>query len=174
MLGSYKQFCPVAMAAEILCTRWTVLVLRELVAGSTRFNDLRRAIPTVTQKSLTSTLRRLERNGIVQRELLSSRPVAVEYRITPLGKTLRHPVDVLLGWADKHMPDRFREVAAYRSHVPIVQIPKQMTASRSAQRTRVSQNDPKTAGSSGSENSKNPFLPMRRSSAYRPAAPTES
>ena len=40
--GSYKQFCPVAMAAEILCTRWTVVLLRELVAGSTRFNDLRR------------------------------------------------------------------------------------------------------------------------------------
>ena len=40
--SSYKQFCPVAMAAEVLCTRWTVLLLRELVAGSTRFNDLRR------------------------------------------------------------------------------------------------------------------------------------
>ena len=43
--GSYKQFCPVAMAAEILCTRWTVLLLRELIAGSTRFNDLRRGVP---------------------------------------------------------------------------------------------------------------------------------
>ena len=43
--GSYKQFCPVAMAAEILCTRWTVVLLRELLAGSTRFNDLRRGVP---------------------------------------------------------------------------------------------------------------------------------
>jgi DNA-binding HxlR family transcriptional regulator len=43
--GSYRQFCPVAMAAEILCTRWTVLVLRELLTGSTRFNDLRRGCP---------------------------------------------------------------------------------------------------------------------------------
>jgi DNA-binding HxlR family transcriptional regulator len=85
--------------------KWSLAVLNELCDRPSRFNDLRRAIPTVTQKSLTSTLRRLERNGIVQRELLSSRPVAVEYRITPLGKTLRHPVDVLLGWADKHMPD---------------------------------------------------------------------
>jgi len=43
--GSYKQFCPVAMAAEILCTRWTVVLLREFIAGSTRFNDLRRGVP---------------------------------------------------------------------------------------------------------------------------------
>ncbi|RVW08705.1 transcriptional regulator [Prescottella agglutinans] len=84
--------------------KWSLAVLGELCERPSRFNDLRRAIPTVTQKSLTATLRRLERNGIVEREVLRSRPVAVEYRITPLGKTLRHPVDVLVGWADAHMP----------------------------------------------------------------------
>jgi DNA-binding HxlR family transcriptional regulator len=84
--------------------KWSLAVLGELCERPSRFNDLRRAIPAVTQKSLTATLRRLERNGIVERELLSSRPVAVEYRITPLGKTLRHPVDALLGWAETHMP----------------------------------------------------------------------
>ena len=46
-IGSYKQFCPVAMAAEILCTRWTVVLLRELIAGSTRFNELRRGVPRI-------------------------------------------------------------------------------------------------------------------------------
>ncbi|RDI19013.1 HxlR family transcriptional regulator [Rhodococcus sp. AG1013] len=85
--------------------KWSLAVLNELCERPSRFNDLRRAIPAVTQKSLTATLRRLERNGIIQRELLSSRPIAVEYRITPLGKTLRHPVDVLLGWAETYMPD---------------------------------------------------------------------
>ena len=69
-----------------------------------RFNELRHAIPAVSQKSLSATLRRLERNGIVARHVLSSRPVAVEYRITPLGKTLRNPVDVLLDWAGQHLP----------------------------------------------------------------------
>ncbi|QWF77807.1 winged helix-turn-helix transcriptional regulator [Amycolatopsis sp. CA-230715] len=84
--------------------KWSLQILNELCERPCRFNDLRRAIPAVTQKSLTATLRRLERNGIVERRLLSSRPVAVEYRITPLGKTLRHPVDVLLEWAAKHLP----------------------------------------------------------------------
>jgi DNA-binding HxlR family transcriptional regulator len=85
--------------------KWSLAVLDELCERPRRFNELRRAVPAVTQKSLTATLRRLERNGVVDRVLLSSRPVAVEYRITPLGKTLRHPVDVLLQWARTHMPE---------------------------------------------------------------------
>ena len=85
--------------------KWSLSVLNELCERPCRFNDLRRAVPAVTQKSLTATLRRLERNGIVEREVVSSRPVAVEYRITPLGKTMRRPVDVLLEWATVHMPE---------------------------------------------------------------------
>ncbi|OZC84641.1 MarR family transcriptional regulator [Rhodococcus sp. 06-412-2C] len=85
--------------------KWSLQVLNELCERPCRFNDLRRAIPEVTQKSLTATLRKLERNGIIERTVLSTRPVAVEYRITPLGKTLRAPVDVLLAWASAHMDD---------------------------------------------------------------------
>ncbi|MEV4675539.1 MULTISPECIES: winged helix-turn-helix transcriptional regulator [Actinomadura] len=84
--------------------KWSLSVLNELCERPCRFNELRRAIPGVTQKSLTATLRRLERNGIIEREVTSTRPVAITYRITPLGKTLRDPVDVLLAWASQHMP----------------------------------------------------------------------
>ena len=52
--GGYKQFCPVAMAAEILCTRWTVVLLRELLAGSIRFNDLRRGVPRMSPALLAA------------------------------------------------------------------------------------------------------------------------
>src|SRR5437879_2686966 len=51
--GSYRQFCPVAMAAEVLCTRWTVVLLRELVAGSTRLNELRRGVPRMSPALLS-------------------------------------------------------------------------------------------------------------------------
>ncbi|MFF3391201.1 winged helix-turn-helix transcriptional regulator [Streptomyces sp. NPDC002669] len=84
--------------------KWSLSVLGELCERPCRFNELRRAIPRVTQKSLTATLRRLERNGVIEREVLPTRPVAVRYRITPLGKTLRPPVDVLLAWASANMP----------------------------------------------------------------------
>ncbi|MGW8645733.1 winged helix-turn-helix transcriptional regulator [Micromonospora chalcea] len=84
--------------------KWSLSVLNELCERPCRFNELRRAIPAVTQKSLTATLRRLERNGIVERHVVATRPVAVEYRITRLGKTLRAPIDVLLDWADAYLP----------------------------------------------------------------------
>ncbi|MGW9113884.1 winged helix-turn-helix transcriptional regulator [Microbacterium sp. NPDC055683] len=85
--------------------KWSLAVLNELCEGPARFNALRRAIPPVTQKSLTATLRRLERNGIVERVIIRTRPLTAEYRITPLGKTLRHPVDVLVAWADAHLSE---------------------------------------------------------------------
>ncbi|MDZ7884189.1 MAG: helix-turn-helix domain-containing protein [Mycobacterium sp.] len=85
--------------------KWSLSVLNTLCERACRFNELRRIIPSVTQKSLTATLRRLERNGIIERVVLSTRPVRIEYRITALGKTLRQPVEALLNWADAHMPD---------------------------------------------------------------------
>lgn len=84
--------------------KWSLQVLNELCERPARFSELRRVIPAVTQKSLTATLRRLERNGIVDRVVISTRPVAVEYRITGLGKTLREPIDAILDWATVQMP----------------------------------------------------------------------
>ncbi|MDS0199636.1 helix-turn-helix transcriptional regulator [Microbacterium imperiale] len=84
--------------------KWSLAVLNELCERPARFSELRRAIPAVTQKSLTATLRRLERNGIVERVVLGTRPVAVEYRITALGKTLRPPVDIILNWIEAYLP----------------------------------------------------------------------
>lgn len=95
--------------------KWSLCVLNKLCDDPSRFNELRRAIPSVTQKSLTATLRRLERNGIVERVVLGTRPVSVEYRITPLGKTLRQPVEVLLDWAGTHMPEIERARASFDS-----------------------------------------------------------
>jgi DNA-binding HxlR family transcriptional regulator len=85
--------------------KWSLSVLNELCEKPCRFNELRRLIPAVTQKSLTATLRRLERNGIIARDIIDDRPIAVSYRITPLGKTMRAPIDALLGWADTCLPE---------------------------------------------------------------------
>src|SRR5918911_3373355 len=86
--GSYKQFCPVAMAAEILCTRWTVVLLRELVAGSTRFNDLRRGVPRMSPALLSQRLKELEAAGIVARTASVSDPGIFEYHLTAAGREL--------------------------------------------------------------------------------------
>ena len=84
--------------------KWSLLVLDKLCESPRRFNELRRGIPTGSQKSLTATLRRLERNGMVDRAVISTRPVAVEYRISALGTTLQELIDALFGWATVHMP----------------------------------------------------------------------
>ena len=85
--------------------KWSLQVLDVLCGNDLRFNELRRAIPAVGQKSLTATLRRLERNGMIERVVLQTRPVAVEYRIAPVGNTLNELVDALLRWTTENMPE---------------------------------------------------------------------
>ncbi|POH62584.1 transcriptional regulator [Cryobacterium zongtaii] len=85
--------------------KWSLQVLDVLCGKDLRFNELRRAIPAIGQKSLTASLRRLERNGMIERVVLQSRPVAVEYRIAPVGNTLNELVDALLRWTTENMPE---------------------------------------------------------------------
>jgi DNA-binding HxlR family transcriptional regulator len=98
--GSYGQFCPVAMAAEVVCTRWTPLILRELVAGSTRFNDLRRGLPRISPTLLSKRLKELEGAGVVQ-HAHSPQDGNSEYRLTPAGEELKAIVFGLGIWGQR-------------------------------------------------------------------------
>lgn len=97
----YKQFCPIAMAAELLCTRWTMVLLRELVAGSTRFNDLRRGVPKMSPTLLSQRLKELEAAGIIERRPLKSEKGIFEYHMTQSGKDLRPVVEAMGFWGQK-------------------------------------------------------------------------
>jgi DNA-binding HxlR family transcriptional regulator len=99
--GSYQQFCPVAMAAEILCTRWTVIVLREMVAGSTRFNDLRRGVPRMSPGLLSQRLKDLEAAGVVCRVASPKDPGVLEYHLTPSGRELEPLVSAFGIWGQR-------------------------------------------------------------------------
>lgn len=101
--GSYKQFCPVAMAAEILCTRWTVVLLRELMAGSTRFNDLRRGVPRMSPALLSQRLKDLEAAGIVARTALVSDPGIFEYHLTVSGRELGPIIEAFGVWGQRRI-----------------------------------------------------------------------
>jgi DNA-binding HxlR family transcriptional regulator len=102
----YKQFCPVAMAAELLCTRWTMVLLRELVAGSTRFNDLRRGVPKMSPTLLSQRLKELEVAGVIERKALKSEKGVFEYRMTEAGKDLRPVVEAMGFWGQKWVEAR--------------------------------------------------------------------
>ncbi|RPF20874.1 winged helix-turn-helix transcriptional regulator [Myceligenerans xiligouense] len=99
LTGEQREFL------DQILDKWSLQVLDKLCERPRRFNELRRAIPVVTQKSLTATLRRLERNGMIERVVIGTRPVAVEYRISALGETLQDLIDALLGWASSNMDE---------------------------------------------------------------------
>jgi DNA-binding HxlR family transcriptional regulator len=96
--ASYGQFCPVAMAAEIVCTRWTALVLRELLCGSRRFNDLRRGVPRMSPTLLSKRLKELAHAGIIE---VRRGEDGFEYHLTPAGEDLRGVVMTLGFWGQR-------------------------------------------------------------------------
>ncbi len=89
------------------------MVMGLLTGGPKRFTSLRREIEGVSQKRLTQTLRRLERSGLVQRMVFAEVPPRVEYRLTPLGRTLCGPLAVLQKWAEDHHPEVLAAQEAY-------------------------------------------------------------
>lgn len=93
--SSYHQFCPVSKAMELLDERWTILVIRELVTGSRRFNELRRGLPRMSPSLLSKRLNELARAGVVERHADGN---DVEYRLTPAGEELRPVVEALGAW----------------------------------------------------------------------------
>jgi DNA-binding HxlR family transcriptional regulator len=98
--ASYGQFCPVAMAAEIFCSRWTALILREMFCGSTRFNDLRRGVPRMSPTLLSKRLKEMQEAGLIESGT-SDRSGGTEYRLTPAGQDLK-PIVMSLGfWGQK-------------------------------------------------------------------------
>jgi len=99
--GSYRQFCPVAMAAEILCQRWTVVLLRELMAGSTRFNDLRRGVPRMSPALLSQRLKDLEAAGVVVRVASADAPGVSEYHLTASGQELGPLIEAFGIWGQR-------------------------------------------------------------------------
>jgi DNA-binding HxlR family transcriptional regulator len=99
--SGYSQFCPVSMAAEIICSRWTLLVLRELALGSTRFNELRRGLPSMSPALLSKRLKDLEAAGIVMRVAAAREPGVLEYRLTDAGQELRPVIEAIGVWGHR-------------------------------------------------------------------------
>lgn len=96
---SYGQFCPLSMASEIVCTRWTPLILREFLHGTTRFNDLRRGVPKMSPALLSKRLKELEAAGIITSETRADGNP--EYRLTEMGRELEPALMALGGWGHR-------------------------------------------------------------------------
>jgi len=88
------------MALNRIADKWTVMIVGRLATGTMRFGELRREIHGISQKMLTQTLRGLERDGLVSRQVFATIPPKVEYSLTPLGRTLIKVLEQIRGWAE--------------------------------------------------------------------------
>jgi DNA-binding HxlR family transcriptional regulator len=107
MSANYGQFCPVAKASEIFATRWTPLIVRELMAGAHAFNDIHRGVPLISRGVLVARLRKLEDHGVIERRPRGDE-AGHEYRLTPAGEGLRAVVDALGQWGMSHTRDQIK------------------------------------------------------------------
>jgi DNA-binding HxlR family transcriptional regulator len=106
-----NQDCESRQALELISDKWTALIVYALVDGPRRHGDLRRTVDGISQKMLTQTLRRMEAEGLVERQVLDRVPPHVEYSLTPLGRTLEKPLVAICDWAMGHL-DELREARA--------------------------------------------------------------
>jgi DNA-binding HxlR family transcriptional regulator len=106
--------CPTRQVLDRIADKWTMLVIVALEHGTLRFSELRRSIDGITQKMLTQTLRALERDGLVEREVIPTVPVTVRYTLTPLGHGLVDAVGAIRSWAYTNMDAIEAARQAYR------------------------------------------------------------
>jgi DNA-binding HxlR family transcriptional regulator len=97
--------CAARAFFDQVANKWSVMILTVLDQKPTRFNEIKRRLEGVTHKALTEALRKLERNGLIRREVLNTSPVAVEYSITELGKTLQIPFGAMYQWSIDHLSE---------------------------------------------------------------------
>ena len=98
-----RSDCPISSVLDIVGDKWSLLIIRRLKTDAVRFNQLRRDLDGVSAKMLTQTLRNLERDGLIQRQIFATVPVTVEYSLTTLGTTLADTIDKLALWAENHI-----------------------------------------------------------------------
>lgn len=107
MSRGYGQFCPLAKAAELLCQRWTILVVRELTAGSRRFNDLRRGLPLISPTLLSRRLKQLVDVGVVEHG--ADEDGTPSYELTRAGRELRPLVEGMAVWGHRWVGSQLEE-----------------------------------------------------------------
>jgi DNA-binding HxlR family transcriptional regulator len=97
--------CPTRQALDLIADKWTALLIYLLSRGKQRYGDLHRHVGGISQKMLTQTLRKLERDGLVSRHVFPEVPPRTEYELTVLGHTLIEPLTALCDWAGMHLAE---------------------------------------------------------------------
>ncbi|MCK5263187.1 MAG: helix-turn-helix transcriptional regulator [Gammaproteobacteria bacterium] len=97
-MKTYGQFCPLAQATQLLCERWTLIIVRELIAGSTRFSELQKGVPLMSPTLLSTRLKQLVKSGVIE---LRGTKGSHTYNLTPAGEELRPVIELLGAWGHR-------------------------------------------------------------------------
>uniref|UniRef100_UPI00403F0762 winged helix-turn-helix transcriptional regulator n=1 Tax=Oceanobacillus sp. FSL W7-1293 TaxID=2921699 RepID=UPI00403F0762 len=101
-------FCPVATTVDLIGNKWKLLIMRELLTGTKRFNEIHKAIDGISQKVLTENLRKMEEDGIVDRKNYAVVPPKVEYSLSELGDSLRPIIDSMSAWGTAYIKENLK------------------------------------------------------------------
>jgi DNA-binding HxlR family transcriptional regulator len=116
MPKQYHQSCPVAKTLELIGDRWTLLVVRDLLRGTQRFQDLLQTLPGIAPNILSARLKLMEEHGLIQRRLYSDHPPRAEYALTDRGRELGMVVGALAAWGGRHVHKQSKLVHAGCGH----------------------------------------------------------
>ncbi|MEO8392554.1 MAG: helix-turn-helix domain-containing protein [Chloroflexota bacterium] len=97
-MSKYGQFCPVARALEVLGDRWTLLIIRDMLLGTTQFNDLERGLPGISRALLSARLRQLQQAGVIEKRINPTGRKTTEYQLTEAGRDLQDVIGSLMMW----------------------------------------------------------------------------
>ncbi|WP_158912524.1 helix-turn-helix domain-containing protein [Caulobacter sp. S45] len=110
--------CPIRNVLDRVGEKWTLLALTALAPDARRFSEMHRAIPDISKRMLTQTLRELERDGLVERRVFPTSPPKVEYSLSPLGRSVLGPLAGLVDWAEHNFSAIRASRAAYDTRPP--------------------------------------------------------
>lgn len=130
---AYHQYCSVARSLDVVGDRWTLLIVRELLARPARFTDLRDGLPGIAPNLLSARLKDLQERGVIERRL---GPQAVLYALTPWGEQLREPIEALARWGAPLMK-RGREADSFRPHWLVVALEALLGTTRVAEPEKI-------------------------------------
>jgi DNA-binding HxlR family transcriptional regulator len=112
----YNQACPVAKSLEVIGDRWTLLVVRDLLQGTRRFQDLLGTLPGIAPNILSARLKLMEEHGLIEREFYSEHPPRAQYVLTGKGRELGMVVGALAAWGGRHVHKQSKLVHAGCGH----------------------------------------------------------
>lgn len=102
-------FCPVATTVDLIGNKWKLLIMRELLKGTQRFNEMHRAVEGISQKVLTQNLRKMEEDGIITRVIFAEVPPRVEYSLSELGNSLRPIINSMSDWGTDYIKNNLMD-----------------------------------------------------------------